>query len=91
MCMQTRTQIIEWKYGYDIGSDRDWQRSEHTSELETVLNEAHDAIMTEAMTIDEGIAEMNGQAAEILGSDKYVEPITQRKTDQPDCIFVYFA
>ena len=35
--------------------------------METVLNEAHDAIMTEAMGIDEGIAEMNQQAAEILG------------------------
>ncbi len=41
--------------------------NEHTSELETVLNEAHDAIMTEAMGIEEGIAEMNQQAAEILG------------------------
>ena len=41
--------------------------NEHTSELETVLNEAHDAIMTGAMGIDEGIAEMNQQAAEILG------------------------
>lgn len=40
--------------------------SEHTSELETVLNEAHDAIMTGAMSIDEGIADMNQQAGEIL-------------------------
>lgn len=40
--------------------------NEHTSELETVLNEAHDAIMTDAMGIEEGIAEMNRQAAEIL-------------------------
>ena len=33
--------------------------SENSSEIETILNEAHDNIMTGNMTIDEGIADMN--------------------------------
>lgn len=37
-----------------------------SSEIETVLNEAHDAIMTEGSTIDEGIAQMNDQVGSIL-------------------------
>lgn len=36
------------------------------SEIETVLNTEHDAIMTGAETIDEGIANMNEQVGEIL-------------------------
>lgn len=38
-----------------------------SSEIETVLNEAHDNIMTENMTIDEGIAGMNENVSAILG------------------------
>lgn len=38
-----------------------------SSEIEVVLNEAHDAIMTEGSTIDEGIAQMNEQVGAILG------------------------
>lgn len=38
-----------------------------SSEIETVLNEAHDNIMTENMTIDEGIASMNDKVSAILG------------------------
>lgn len=37
-----------------------------SSEIETVLNEAHDAIMSEGSTIDEGIAQMNEQVGKIL-------------------------
>lgn len=37
-----------------------------SSEIETVLNEAHDAIMTEGSTIDEGIVQMNKQIGKIL-------------------------
>lgn len=36
------------------------------SEIETVLNTEHDAIMTKAETIDEGIANMNEQVQQIL-------------------------
>lgn len=39
----------------------------HSSEIETVLNEAHDNIMTGNMTIDEGIADMNEKVTAILG------------------------
>lgn len=42
--------------------------SEHTTELETILNEAHDSIMTGAISIDEGIEQMNNQAQEILSN-----------------------
>lgn len=38
-----------------------------SSEIEIVLNEAHDNIMTENMTIDEGIASMNEKVSAILG------------------------
>lgn len=37
-----------------------------SSEIETVLNEAHDNIMTGNMTIDEGIADMNEKVTAIL-------------------------
>lgn len=40
---------------------------EKSSEIETVLNEAHDNIMTEGVTIDEGIAEMTEGVKAILG------------------------
>lgn len=40
---------------------------EKSSEIETVLNEAHDNIMTGNMTIDEGIADMNEKVTAILG------------------------
>ncbi|MDF2885982.1 MAG: transporter substrate-binding protein [Lacrimispora sp.] len=38
-----------------------------SSEIETVLNEAHDAIMTGSMTADDGIAQMNEKISAILG------------------------
>lgn len=38
-----------------------------SSEIEVILNEAHDAIMTEDSTIDEGIAQMNEQVGAVLG------------------------
>lgn len=41
--------------------------NEKSSEIETVLNEAHDNIMTGNMTIDEGIADMNEKVTAILG------------------------
>lgn len=37
-----------------------------SAEIETVLNEAHDGIMTESITIDEGIAQMNEKIGAIL-------------------------
>lgn len=37
------------------------------AEIEGVLNEAHDGIMTGALTIDEGIAKMNEEVGAILG------------------------
>ena len=37
-----------------------------SSEIEVVLNEAHDNIMTENVTIDQGIAQMNQQISAIL-------------------------
>lgn len=37
-----------------------------SSEIETVLNEAHDNIMTGNMTVDDGIADMNQKAGAIL-------------------------
>ena len=40
---------------------------EKSSEIETVLNEAHDNIMTEGVTIDEGIAEMTEGVKAVLG------------------------
>lgn len=39
----------------------------HAADIETVLNNAHDAIMTESETIDEGIAEMNAGVKAIIG------------------------
>lgn len=41
--------------------------SDKASEIETVLNTEHDAIMTGAETVAEGIANMNSQVAAILG------------------------
>ncbi len=38
-----------------------------SSEIETVLNEAHDAIMTGSITADDGIAQMNEKIGAILG------------------------
>ena len=37
-----------------------------SAEIEVVLNEAHDSIMTGNATLDEGIAEMNVRVQEIL-------------------------
>lgn len=37
-----------------------------SAEIETVLNEAHDGIMTESITIDDGIAQMNEKIGAIL-------------------------
>ncbi|WP_313077002.1 ABC transporter substrate-binding protein [Lacrimispora sp.] len=37
-----------------------------SSEIETVLNEAHDAIMTGSMSVDDGIAQMNEKIGAIL-------------------------
>ena len=37
-----------------------------SSEIEVILNEAHDAVMTEDMTIEEGIAAMNKNVSAIL-------------------------
>ena len=39
---------------------------EKSSEIETVLNEGHDNIMTEGTTIDEGIAEMTEGVKAVL-------------------------
>ncbi len=41
--------------------------NEKSSEIETVLNEAHDAIMTGSMSVDDGIAQMNEKVGAILG------------------------
>ena len=41
--------------------------SDKASEIETILNTEHDAIMTESETVDEGIANMNEQVKAILG------------------------
>lgn len=41
--------------------------SDKASEIETILNTEHDAIMTESETVDEGIANMNEQVQAILG------------------------
>lgn len=41
--------------------------NEKSSEIETVLNEAHDAIMTGSMSVDDGIAQMNEKIGAILG------------------------
>lgn len=38
-----------------------------SSEIETVLNEAHDAIMTGSVSVDDGIAQMNEKIGAILG------------------------
>lgn len=40
--------------------------SNKASEIETVLNTEHDAIMTGAESVDEGIANMNEQVQAIL-------------------------
>lgn len=40
--------------------------SDKASEIETVLNEEHDAIMTYSESVDEGIANMNSRVQEIL-------------------------
>lgn len=40
--------------------------TDKASEIETVLNQEHDAIMTGAESVDEGIANMNEQVQEIL-------------------------
>lgn len=40
---------------------------EKSSEIETILNDAHDNIMTGNITIEDGIAEMNEQVSAVLG------------------------
>lgn len=42
--------------------------SSKASEIESVLNEEHDAIMTYAKTVDDGIASMNERVGEILSA-----------------------
>ncbi|MDD2214096.1 MAG: sugar ABC transporter substrate-binding protein, partial [Oscillospiraceae bacterium] len=42
--------------------------SEDSAEIEVVLNEVHDSIMTENISIDDGIAEMNERVTEILNA-----------------------
>lgn len=42
--------------------------SDKAAEIETILNTEHDAIMTEAVTVDEGIANMNEQVQVVLKS-----------------------
>lgn len=37
------------------------------ADIETILNEAHDGIMTGAMTVDEGIEKMNSEVGALLG------------------------
>ena len=39
---------------------------EKSAEIEVVLNDGHDYIMTETMTIDEGIAYMNEEVGKII-------------------------
>lgn len=41
--------------------------NEKSSEIETILNDAHDNIMTGNCTIDEGIADMDKQVSAVLG------------------------
>ncbi len=43
--------------------------SDKASEIESVLNEEHDAIMTYAKTAEEGIADMNERVGEILAEE----------------------
>jgi multiple sugar transport system substrate-binding protein len=40
---------------------------ERSADIETVLNEAHDAIMTGNITVAQGIAQMNDRVGRILG------------------------
>ena len=37
------------------------------ADIETILNEAHDGIMTGAMSVDEGIEKMNNEVGALLG------------------------
>ena len=39
---------------------------EKSAEIEVILNDGHDYIMTETMTIDEGIAYMNEEVGKII-------------------------
>lgn len=41
--------------------------NDKSSEIETALNEGHDLIMTESMTVDEGIAKMNEDVQAVIG------------------------
>ncbi|MDR2656128.1 MAG: sugar ABC transporter substrate-binding protein [Oscillospiraceae bacterium] len=41
---------------------------EKSADIETILNEGHDNIMTGNMTIEEGIADMNTRVGELLGN-----------------------
>ena len=43
--------------------------SSKASEIESVLNEEHDAIMTYAKSVDDGIASMNERVGEILAAE----------------------
>ena len=40
---------------------------EHASEIKTILNEEHSAIITGEISVDEGILNMNDRVAEVLG------------------------
>ena len=40
---------------------------EHASEIKTILNEEHSAIITGEIPVEEGILNMNDRVAEVLG------------------------
>ena len=44
----------------------EWPTGEKVPELDTIVNEEHSLIMTDEVTIDEGIASMNERAAEVM-------------------------
>ena len=46
----------------------EWPAGELVPQLQTIVNEEHTAIMSREATIDEGIANMNERAAEVLGN-----------------------
>lgn len=46
----------------------EWPTGQYVNELKTLVNEEHTAIMTEEETVDEGIANMNARAAEVMAN-----------------------
>ena len=65
--------------------------SSKASEIESVLNEEHDAIMTYAKTVDDGIASMNERVGEILsaaeGSTQHHSRTAGRADARPAFVF----